>query len=97
MNCNDKMALTSTYIAFTHYSFLARQDVHESIAVNFYPISIAAYIRDEEGDGKVRSNGKARQLSVISDRGQGVASIQDGSIELMVHRRLVADDARGVS
>ena len=35
-------------------------------------------------------------LSVIVDRSQGGASILEGSLELMVHRRLAADDNRGV-
>jgi len=36
------------------------------------------------------------RLSVMPDRAQGGASIQEGQIELMIHRRLVADDGRGV-
>lgn len=35
-------------------------------------------------------------LSVTTDRSQGGASIIDGSVELMVHRRLQHDDYRGV-
>ena len=34
--------------------------------------------------------------SVIPDRAQGGASISQGEVELMIHRRLVNDDARGV-
>jgi lysosomal alpha-mannosidase len=36
-------------------------------------------------------------LSVNSDRSQGGSSMADGSLELMVHRRLQRDDGRGVS
>ena len=35
-------------------------------------------------------------LSVATDRTQGGASMVDGSVELMVHRRLQQDDRRGV-
>ncbi|EPY83529.1 Lysosomal alpha-mannosidase precursor isoform 2-like protein [Camelus ferus] len=37
-----------------------------------------------------------KQLTVLTDRSQGGSSLSDGSIELMVHRRLLKDDARGV-
>jgi hypothetical protein len=35
-------------------------------------------------------------LSVVTDRTQGGSSMADGSVELMVHRRLQHDDGRGV-
>ncbi len=53
---------------------------------NYYPVNSAAYIRE----------GTARQLTVLTDRSQGGASLQDGTLELMVHRRLLYDDRRGV-
>lgn len=62
-------------------------DVTEEVAGNYYPITVATYIRDES---------KGVHLSIISDRSQGVASINDGEVELMIHRRLTADDYRGV-
>merc|ERR1711934_13839 len=36
------------------------------------------------------------ELAVLTDLTQGGASLADGSLELMVHRRLQADDSRGV-
>src|SRR5699024_2148108 len=36
------------------------------------------------------------QLTVLTDRSQGGTSPRDGVIELMVHRRLLHDDAKGV-
>jgi hypothetical protein len=36
------------------------------------------------------------QLSLVVDRSVGVASLATGSFEVMVHRRLLADDSRGV-
>lgn len=35
-------------------------------------------------------------LSVVTDRTQAASSIVDGSLEFMVHRRILADDSRGV-
>ena len=51
-------------------------------------IGIDGFGSDGEGDGV--------QISVLTDRSQGCASLQDGSIECMVHRRLLDDDYRGV-
>ena len=36
------------------------------------------------------------QFTLLTDRSQGGASIQDGELEVMVHRRLLFDDAFGV-
>lgn len=51
------------------------------------PLRLAVYTQDT-ASGNV--------LSVVTDRSQGGASLRDGELELMVHRRLQADDARGV-
>jgi lysosomal alpha-mannosidase len=60
-------------------------DLKEEIAGNYYPINTKVAIEDEE----VR-------LSVLTDRAQGGSSVYDGTVELMVHRRLLHDDAFGV-
>ncbi|KAL2764393.1 lysosomal alpha-mannosidase isoform 2 precursor [Daubentonia madagascariensis] len=57
----------------------------EKVAGNYYPVNSRIYITD----GKV-------QLTVLTDRSQGGSSVRDGSLELMVHRRLLKDDKRGV-
>lgn len=57
----------------------------EPVAGNYYPINAAAAIRDA-----------AAQLTVLVDRSQGAGSVLDGELELMVHRRLLYDDSRGV-
>ena len=36
------------------------------------------------------------ELAVLTDVTQGGASIQDGALEFMVHRRVQDDDSRGV-
>ncbi len=35
-------------------------------------------------------------MAVLVDRAQGMSSLKDGQMEFMLHRRLLADDARGV-
>jgi hypothetical protein len=62
-------------------------EVYEPIAGNYYPVSTAMYVRDEDG---------GKQLSILPDRGQAGASLRDGEMELLIHRRLVVDDNRGV-
>nr|XP_051691757.1 lysosomal alpha-mannosidase [Oryctolagus cuniculus] len=57
----------------------------EPVAGNYYPVNTRIYITD----GK-------KQLTVLTDRCQGGSSLQDGSLELMVHRRLLKDDRRGL-
>ncbi|XP_012584626.1 PREDICTED: lysosomal alpha-mannosidase isoform X1 [Condylura cristata] len=57
----------------------------EPVAGNYYPVNSRIYIKDRE-----------MQLTVLTDRSQGGSSLRDGSIELMVHRRLLKDDGRGV-
>uniref|UniRef100_A0A672YR33 Alpha-mannosidase n=1 Tax=Sphaeramia orbicularis TaxID=375764 RepID=A0A672YR33_9TELE len=58
----------------------------EPIAGNYYPINSRAYIKDD-----------VDQLTVVTDRSQGGSSIHNGSLEIMLHRRLLYDDVRGVA
>jgi len=60
-------------------------DVYEPLAGNFYPINAAIYIEDNESS-----------LSVALDRSQGGTSLRDGEIEIMVQRRTLMDDNKGV-
>lgn len=57
----------------------------EPIAGNYYPINSRAFISDDDN-----------QLTVVTDRSQGGSSINNGSLEIMLHRRLLYDDVRGV-
>ncbi|XP_006393801.2 probable alpha-mannosidase At5g66150 isoform X1 [Eutrema salsugineum] len=59
--------------------------VNEPIAGNYYPLNLGMYTKDEKSE-----------LSVLVDRATGGASIKDGEIELMLHRRTCMDDGRGV-
>ncbi|TDH68309.1 hypothetical protein CCR75_004479 [Bremia lactucae] len=65
---------------------LTLHDNEEMVAANYFPITTGAYIKDAK-----------HQLNVVTDRAQGAASLVDGQVEVMVHRRLLADDSKGVS
>ena len=60
-------------------------NVTEPVAGNYYPVN--AMISLDDG---------CAELAVITDVSQGGASLADGSLELMVHRRIQDDDSRGV-
>lgn len=64
---------------------LTLHDDQEFVAANYFPITTGAYIKDDK-----------YQLNIVTDRAQGAASLEDGQIEVMVHRRLLADDGKGV-
>nr|XP_043614554.1 alpha-mannosidase At3g26720-like isoform X2 [Erigeron canadensis] len=59
--------------------------VNEPVAGNYYPVNLGAYVEDE-----------SMELSVLVDRAVGGSSLVDGQIELMLHRRLLYDDVKGV-
>lgn len=59
--------------------------VSEPASGNYVPANSIAAV----GDARAR-------LTVLTDRSQGCASLADGALELMLHRRLVHDDNRGV-
>jgi lysosomal alpha-mannosidase len=61
--------------------------VYEPTAGNYYPVNAFIATTDIV---------TGYTISVNTDRSQGGASLADGSVELMVHRRLQADDGRGV-
>ena len=64
----------------------------EFVSGNYYPINSRIFIRDEDSSSQVK-----RQLTILNDRSQGGSSINDGSIEIMLHRRVLNDDSLGVS
>ncbi|XP_015951770.2 alpha-mannosidase [Arachis duranensis] len=59
--------------------------VTQPVAGNYYPINLGIYVKDQKSE-----------LSVLVDRATGGASIRDGEMELMLHRRILQDDGRGV-
>ncbi|XP_070595631.1 lysosomal alpha-mannosidase isoform X1 [Erythrolamprus reginae] len=67
------------------YRFTWNLSQTEPAAGNYYPVNTRIFIKDQK-----------TQLTVLTDRSQGGSSLTDGSLELMVHRRLLHDDNRGV-
>lgn len=61
-------------------------EVNQPIAGNYYPINLGIYMKDNSSE-----------FSILVDRSVGGSSILDGQLELMVHRRLLFDDGRGVA
>ncbi|QCE14629.1 lysosomal alpha-mannosidase [Vigna unguiculata] len=61
-------------------------EVNQPVAGNYYPINLGIYLKD-----------KRKEFSILVDRAVGGSSIMDGQLELMVHRRLLQDDSRGVA
>ena len=59
-----------------------------SVAQNFFPVDASTYMQENGTDG--------RQLTINIDRAEGGGSLINGEIMLMVHRRLLHDDGRGV-
>ncbi|KAM8717605.1 hypothetical protein ACLKA7_004323 [Drosophila subpalustris] len=59
--------------------------LHESVAGNYYPVTTKIALEDSTA-----------RMAILTDRAQGGSSLQDGALELMVHRRLLHDDAFGV-
>jgi len=62
----------------------------EPTAGNYYPINTRIAVRG------VTSAGRRAQLTVTTDRSHGGWSPAVGQIEVMLHRRIFEDDARGV-
>ncbi|XP_055636185.1 lysosomal alpha-mannosidase-like [Toxorhynchites rutilus septentrionalis] len=60
-------------------------ELAEPVAGNYYPITANIALEDDN-----------LRMAVLNDRAQGGTSLQDGVLELMVHRRLLRDDAFGV-
>jgi len=71
--------------------------VFQPVAGNYYPVNAAIYVEENGKDtDDIDSQETGPSFAVVTDRTQGGGSIFDGTIELMVHRRTLADDYRGV-
>ncbi|XP_033225120.1 lysosomal alpha-mannosidase-like [Belonocnema kinseyi] len=65
----------------------ATTEFSETVAGNYYPVTTKISLNDES---------RKLKMAVLTDRAQGGSSLMDGEIELMVHRRLLTDDCRGL-
>eukprot|EP01133_Synstelium_polycarpum_P001460 gene1460-1693_t len=61
--------------------------VVEPTSGNYVPLNAIAYIQDTD---------KQLQLTFLTDRTRGCASLSNGELEMMLHRRTLMDDGRGV-
>lgn len=62
-----------------------KANLTEKISSNYYPITSRIALQSEK-----------TRIALLNDRAQGGSSTKDGSLELMLHRRLLRDDAFGV-
>ncbi|RLN15696.1 alpha-mannosidase-like [Panicum miliaceum] len=60
-------------------------EMTEPVAGNYYPVNLGAYVADRK-----------YEVSVLVDRAVGASSIRDGELEIMLHRRTLRDDGKGV-
>lgn len=64
----------------------------EFAASNYYPVNVGIFLQEntsKSADGRV--------LSILTDRAVGASSLGDGQLEIMLHRRLLEDDRRGMA
>uniref|UniRef100_A0AC34RFS1 Glycosyl hydrolase family 38 C-terminal domain-containing protein n=1 Tax=Panagrolaimus sp. JU765 TaxID=591449 RepID=A0AC34RFS1_9BILA len=57
----------------------------EPVSANYFPVPTRIQIAD-----------KSARMTILTDRSQGGASLVDGQVELMLHRRMYDDDHWGV-
>ncbi|OTF79215.1 hypothetical protein BLA29_006954 [Euroglyphus maynei] len=75
------------YVDSNGFQMLERRFVDSiNIEGNYYPMTSAVFIEDE-----------IRRFSVLSSHSHGVTSPRNGMIEIMLDRRIVYDDKRGLS
>ena len=71
------------------------QPYANDIGRDYYPMTSGAYIEDDDdGDGESKKKSR-RQFSVVPDRAQGVASLANGQLEVMLHREARISDELG--
>ncbi|XP_002066512.2 lysosomal alpha-mannosidase [Drosophila willistoni] len=57
----------------------------QPISGNFYPVTSRMVLEDSN-----------KRIALLTDRAQGGTSLKNGQLELMLHRRLIRDDDKGV-
>ncbi|XP_017467118.1 PREDICTED: lysosomal alpha-mannosidase isoform X1 [Rhagoletis zephyria] len=62
-----------------------KPNMTEAVSGNYYPIT-----------ARIAIEGESNRIALLNDRAQGGSSLKDGALELMLHRRLLRDDAFGV-
>lgn len=69
-----------------------RTEVPEQLGGSFYPVVSTIMLRNN-----AKSNKTAEAVAILVDRAQAGTSLNEGEIELLVHRRQLRDDHFGVS
>lgn len=68
------------------FQFLRREKVQSlGVEANYYPITTGAFIQDNE-----------LRLTLLTNHAQGAASLEPGYLEVMLDRRTLYDDSRGM-
>lgn len=62
-------------------------DDDERVTGNFYPVNAMIGIHD---------NSSGKSLYLLNDRSQGGSCLKNGELEVMIHRRVLFDDNKGV-
>jgi len=60
-------------------------DAETAVAGNYFPVNTRIQLIDENN-----------MLTILVDRAQAGGSLENGMVDLMVHRRITADDNYGV-
>ncbi|CAH1101502.1 unnamed protein product [Psylliodes chrysocephalus] len=81
---NGREMLKRTKNSRPDYSYNA---TIEPVAGNYYPVTSKIVMKDDSKD---------IEIAVLTDRSQGGSSLKTNELELMVHRRLLKDDGKGV-
>ncbi|GAA50092.1 lysosomal alpha-mannosidase [Clonorchis sinensis] len=78
---------------------LRTSNLQDPIASNYYPVINRILIKGagETSPGNFESKSPPLALAVYTDRPQGGSSLEEGQLELMLHRRLIRDDRLGVN
>jgi lysosomal alpha-mannosidase len=82
-DANGRQYIKRTRDSASDYTY----DNSEPIASNYYPINSRIILTDEN---------KIKSLVVLTDRSQAGGSLEDGQLEILVHRRDFFDDGFGV-
>lgn len=61
----------------------------EPVAGNFYPVTSAATLRGAATTRDEETAAAEFELSLVTDRPQAVASLESGSMHVLLHRRLL--------
>ena len=84
---DDGQQYRTFYVDSNGFTMLQRHFIPETgVEGNYYPMTTGAFIEDASA-----------RFTVLSSSSHGVTSPEDGTIEIMLDRRIIEDDKRGLS